>query len=594
MKKVIALIRTSTTAQEVESQKQEIVSLVLSDGYTEEDIEIVGGAGASAIKVDEAYKANLEKVYSLIEAGGIESVYAWSIDRIGRNEEILMQFKNSLIKKGVQLVIKNPSLRLLNDDGSKNDGVEIAFTLFATMAKQEMEQKKARFLRAKNRNLSVGKYNGGMYAFGYSVDNNGFLTIDEKEADIVRLIFRLFNSGKYSTSTLAKELNERGYSRKSREPFCYISLLKLLKYKGYTGSFVDSKGRTHNQPAIITEEEYNTAKDIISRNNIIQSKSTKHFYFASKLIVCKDCGYHYQSLGDYYKCSGAIMSKRVGNKKVCKSTNAITIRNLDGILWELTKELMIQEIESDHSAIEKETKEQIAVLGQKISVLEEKLTRYDKKIEEIVENGDILLQSEAIISKRIATVTRQKEIENKELLKMKAEVSRLESNLTYSADFEKFFTGYNSISEVELAGDEKTMYSIVHRYISKVTIEKVRYNNNNNFFRIEVNTPNGLYVFFFNGKAREGKRCFVREPNTNFEVPYKFERIIRTGTSVTTESNERFRDFKNKIDSLALTVKSMQEIWDFLFEEDEIYKTVLDDNAQRVIQYLNQVENNIG
>lgn len=167
-KKVIAIVRTSTTQQEIDSQRKEVLSMAIADGYSIDEIEVVGRAGASAIKVDEAYQENMNRVYELIDTiPTIEAVYAWAIDRIGRNEEILMKLKNTLINKKIQLVIKNPSLRLLEANGDVNAGVELAFSLFATMAKQEMEQKKARFNRARKRNDEKGKYNGGYVAYGY-------------------------------------------------------------------------------------------------------------------------------------------------------------------------------------------------------------------------------------------------------------------------------------------------------------------------------------------------------------------------------------------------------------------------------------------
>ena len=136
MKKIIALVRTSTDKQEVESQITEVKNYILCDGYTDENIIVVGGSGASAIKIDEAYRKNINTVYNLIDEGNITAVYAFAIDRIGRNEEVLFHFKNYLVANAVQLVICNPSLRLLNEDGSVNGGVELAFSLFATTAKQ--------------------------------------------------------------------------------------------------------------------------------------------------------------------------------------------------------------------------------------------------------------------------------------------------------------------------------------------------------------------------------------------------------------------------------------------------------------------------
>ena len=143
--KAICIIRTSTDRQHIEEQRAEVLQMARADGYADEDIEIIGKCGASAIKLDDAYMENLTQLYERIESGDVAVVYAWAIDRIGRDEVVLMQLKNTLASKKIQLKIKNPSLSLLNFDGSVNAGVELAFSLFATMAKQEMQQEKSTF-----------------------------------------------------------------------------------------------------------------------------------------------------------------------------------------------------------------------------------------------------------------------------------------------------------------------------------------------------------------------------------------------------------------------------------------------------------------
>ena len=227
-KKVIAIIRTSTTQQEIESQKKDVIAMALADGYSEDEIVVVGKQGASAIKVDDAYKKNIKQVYNLIDnEPSIKAVYAWGIDRIGRNEEILMKLKNTLITKKIQLIIKEPSLRLLNEDGSVNTGVELAFSLFATMSKQEMEQKNARFARARKRNDALGIYNGGYIPFGYKIENK-YYVINEEEAKIVRLVFEELASGAYSCDGLARELQSRGILFKGKK-LLYSNIREILK-----------------------------------------------------------------------------------------------------------------------------------------------------------------------------------------------------------------------------------------------------------------------------------------------------------------------------------------------------------------------------
>ena len=110
MIKALIIIRTSTKKQEVDSQNYEIVNYVKSIGYTDDEIVVVGTKAASAIKLDDRYKENMNKVYATINSNpSIECVYAWGLDRIGRNEELMVGFKNFLIqKKKVMLLQQKP------------------------------------------------------------------------------------------------------------------------------------------------------------------------------------------------------------------------------------------------------------------------------------------------------------------------------------------------------------------------------------------------------------------------------------------------------------------------------------------------------
>lgn len=593
MGKIIGLIRSSTTAQEVESQKAEVISMILADGYNEEDIIIVGDAGASAIKVDEQYLANLNRVYELIETGEIESVYCWAVDRIGRTRTHLNYFREFLVNHKVQLVIKNPQLKLLNEDGSENTGVGIAFSVFIEMAVQEMKQKMARFERGKKRNMEEMKSTGGNVPLGYKKDKNGYIVIDDTTKGLVELIFKLFNSGKYSTQSLAKELNSRGYRSQKGNEFNNRSIAIILKNKSYTGSYTDDKGRVHNFPQIISNEEFDKVKPILDSNNIKQGKTTKHNYFAIKLIKCK-CGSNYCATKTSYTCAGNLFRNRVGYKHLSTCTNptSISFNNLDGILWQLTKEFLIEEIEKGDTKLAEETQEQISVLEQKISVLEDKMKLYDKKIEEIVEKADRELRSEEYISKRIANVNQQREKENRELVKMNEELRRLNDNLQFSNSFQKWFTGYNSISEVELQGDEKVMRDLVHRYVSNIQIEKVTYRGSSSYYKIDITTHKGIYTVYYYCKNGLLNRCYIREAGEETDIEFRFERIKRNGEHATTESNERFREFVKIFNEVAPTISDVEDMWNKLLTEDselnKVYEISLKDNPQRMIQYLNE------
>ena len=273
MAKAILLVRVSTTKQEIETQTRELVEYAKADGFKEKDLIIIEGVGASAIKLNDIYLQEMDELYKTIDTNDIEAVYAWEISRIGRNEVILMRFKNHLIERKIQLVIKNPSLRLLNNDGSVNKGVELAFSLFATMSKQEMEVKKERFQRAKERNKAEGKYNGGKIKLGYCLDDTNHFIVDEEKAKIVRDIFQWYVDG-MSLKKIFEKLVEMGI---------YKSILNfktggkrvgiLLKDRVYIGE---------GYPQIVDEDTFNKAQEMMGNRN--KWHSSKNLFFCKGLI----------------------------------------------------------------------------------------------------------------------------------------------------------------------------------------------------------------------------------------------------------------------------------------------------------------------
>ena len=192
--KALAILRVSTTTQTIDEQKEELVSFLKEQGYDE--IIPIEAVGASAIKMDDKYLELCDKVKStILDDKEIKAAGVWELSRLGRNEIILFQFKEFFIQHGIQFICKQPYMKLLEEDGSVNAGMELAFSLFATMSRQEMQEKKARFKRAKKGMAQRGEYIGGhVVPYGYTVVGRE-LKINEDEAEVIRLAFELYSKG---------------------------------------------------------------------------------------------------------------------------------------------------------------------------------------------------------------------------------------------------------------------------------------------------------------------------------------------------------------------------------------------------------------
>ena len=275
MTKAIILVRVSTVRQEIDAQRRELEQLAIADGWRSEDLIVIEGVGASAIKLNEIYMNEMEELYNTISENKIGAVYAWEISRIGRNEEILMRFKNFLIEHNVQLIVKNPSLRLLNDDGSVNSGIELAFSLFCTMAKQEMQLKQERFKRAKERNKAEGKYTGGRIKLGYALDENKYFILDEKKAQAVRQVFEWFVNDGLSQKKIYSKLCDMGiYTGKNLFKTNGRCVGDLLRDEAYIGE--------NNYPQIVSRELFHKANEIISNRK--KPHESKNVYLCKGLI----------------------------------------------------------------------------------------------------------------------------------------------------------------------------------------------------------------------------------------------------------------------------------------------------------------------
>lgn len=272
--KIIILVRISTVKQEILTQKKELVCLAASDGWEEDDMIVIEGVGASAIKLNDIYLEEMQQLYSTIEENDIAAVYAWEISRIGRNEEILMRFKNFLIARKIQLVIKNPSLRLLNNDGSVNNGIELAFSLFATMSKQEMEIKQERFKRAKERNRAEGKYNGGRIKLGYKLDENKHFIENKERAQLVRDIFDWYING-MSLKKIYDILVDMGiYSSLKNFSTGGKRVGYILRDSAYIGN--------ETYPQIVNKDIFDQAQEVLSNRR--KWHNSENIYYCKGLI----------------------------------------------------------------------------------------------------------------------------------------------------------------------------------------------------------------------------------------------------------------------------------------------------------------------
>lgn len=91
MKKVICFLRVSTTQQDLEQQREKVVSAIVRDGFKKSEIVFVEGK-ESAIKNDEEERITLNQLKAVIASTpSITDVYVFAIDRLAREVRVIWQ-----------------------------------------------------------------------------------------------------------------------------------------------------------------------------------------------------------------------------------------------------------------------------------------------------------------------------------------------------------------------------------------------------------------------------------------------------------------------------------------------------------------------
>ena len=248
------------------------------------------------------------------EAKKIDLVIVKSISRFARNTQDCLMYSRKLKNLGIGIIFEKENINTLDATG------ELLFTILSSLAQDE------------SRNISENckwgirsKFQNGIphintYKFmGFDKNEEGRLVINEKEAKLVRRIFKDFLEG-VNPEDIAKNLNEEGVPGVSGEPkwirATIVGMLQQEKYMGdsilqkwYTTDFlthslrkntgqVDQYYVKNSHPAIIDKDTWEAVQEEFERREEFcrMYHLKKYGYKASKIpftckVICDHCGY---------------------------------------------------------------------------------------------------------------------------------------------------------------------------------------------------------------------------------------------------------------------------------------------------------------
>lgn len=223
---------------------------------------------------------NREQFLKMIRDGEnhcFDLVLTKSVSRFARNTIDSIYYTNLLRHLGIGIIFLNDNINTFYSDS------EFRLTLMASIAQDELRKLSESVQFGLRQSIHRGVVLGNDNLLGYRKDH-GKLVVIEEEAMIVRDIFSLFSSGKYSYSDVSRIVNSK-YQRK----FDSTSVKRILtnyKYKGYycggKSTVIDYKENKRKSidkrdwivyrdydrvPPIVEEGIWDRVRDIIKKKN---------------------------------------------------------------------------------------------------------------------------------------------------------------------------------------------------------------------------------------------------------------------------------------------------------------------------------------
>lgn len=268
MAKAAIYIRVSTVLQlDKESRGVQRNDLIryCNDILGIPDYEIFEDAGFSAGSTD---RPDYQKMLQRIRAVEFTHLLVWKIDRISRNIIDFTDMYQELQVLGITFI----SLAEQFDTSSiVGQALLKMILIFAELERHNASERSKAVLLSK---AEAGEYTGFRIPFGYRRDSETKeYSIEESEANIIRLIFNMFDQGT-TVYTIAKHLNSLPLKERVKEKWQMPTIERMLTNISYTGalrynyrSYTSKKERVINDekdfvivekdhPAIITKEKF--------------------------------------------------------------------------------------------------------------------------------------------------------------------------------------------------------------------------------------------------------------------------------------------------------------------------------------------------
>ncbi|QIK57028.1 recombinase family protein [Erysipelothrix sp. HDW6A] len=233
---------------------------------------------------------DLQQMKKDIESGIVNLVIVTVTDRVGRDVIDNMEFRKFIIKcNSEMLFINNPSLDIYTLEGGFQYGLD------SLIGWRELNSTRQRAVAGIIKSFENGNYANPRCPYGYRKVKNknkkGFkIYIDTKQADVVKLIHKLYLKDSYNVEQVASYLriNKIDEGRVWNDDI----VRKILRNTVYCDIIVrEDLGRTFAgigiAPVIISIETKKKVLELLQRRSRSHRNDNKHIFYMQ--VVCINC-----------------------------------------------------------------------------------------------------------------------------------------------------------------------------------------------------------------------------------------------------------------------------------------------------------------
>ena len=311
-RKVAGYARVSTDYEEQQSSYEAQVDYYTRYINSRDDWEFVGiytdeGISATSTKKREGFRTMVADAL----AGKIDLIVTKSVSRFARNTVDSLTTVRQLKDAGVEIYFEKENIWTLDAKG------ELLITIMSSLAQEEARSISENTTWGQRKKMADGRVTFAYSSFlGYEKDKEtGRLVIVEEQAEVVRMIYKLFLEG-LSPHSIARELTSRGIKTPMNKDkwggSSVESILTNEKYKGdalmqktVTVDFLQKKVKKNegeapqyyvegNHEAIIDPCTFDLVQEEMKRRKNGRGRYSGISIFSSR-IKCADCGEWYGS-----------------------------------------------------------------------------------------------------------------------------------------------------------------------------------------------------------------------------------------------------------------------------------------------------------